>query len=162
MRPLRLFIVATALVALLSLVAGLAAENERVNPNARTRTTETTAEVRAPRAPSSVVEAKVPREKPIVVREGDTVELLVSLKETDTLTIDDFGLDETIGGGLPTPITFVAITPGTYDLKLQNSGGRIGQLVVRPAKPASEGSGGTTPAPTTPEETPAVADPAAA
>lgn len=132
---LRLLIVATAMVAVLALVAGFAAENDRVNRN---RTDTTTTVVRPAAAPGRVVEAKVPSAKPIRVRAGDTVKLTVTLKKDDSVTIDAFGFDETFAAGLPTEVIVTPVAPGTYDLKLQNAGGRIGQLVVKPARPASE------------------------
>lgn len=156
MQPLRLLIVATAMVAVLALVAGFAAENEQNNEDRRNATETVVAP--AP-APTKVIDAYVPRAKPIVARVGQSVQLTVKLTQDDTLTIDAFGLDETIAANVPTPILFTAISPGRYDLKLQNSGKVIGQLVVKPARPASEG-GGTTPEPE--QKAPGVVEPATA
>ncbi|MDB5297859.1 MAG: hypothetical protein JWO31_3842 [Phycisphaerales bacterium] len=156
MKPLRLLIVATAMVAVLALVAGFAAENEQNREDKRTATETVVAP--AP-APTRVINADVPRAKPIVARVGQSVQLTVKLAEDDTLIIDAFGLDEGIAANIPTPILFTAISPGRYDLKLQNSGKVIGQLVVKPARPVSE-SGGTSPTPQ--PESPSVAEPASA
>jgi len=160
---LRLIIVATAMVAVLALVAGFAAENDQRNDSTTTETS-----VAAPAAPSEVVEADVPRVKEILARVGQPVELNVTLTTEDTLVIDAFGLDETIAAGIETPVQFTPVTPGRYELKLQNSGKSIGRLVVRPATGES-GSGGTTPspdsdsdAPEPEQDSPAVPGPSAA
>lgn len=149
---LRLLVVATAMVAVLALVAGFAAENDRVQQERRQATT--TTEARRAVAPGRTVEAKVPNAKPIEVRAGDTVKLTVTLKKDDSVIVDALGFDETFAAGLPTEVILIPAAPGSYDLKLQNAGGRIGQLVVKPARPASE------PAPTERERpgTPAVTD----
>lgn len=133
---LRLLIVASAMVAVLALVAGLAAENDRVRERQRAATTTTAA--RPAVAPGRTIEAKVPSAKPIEVRAGDTVKLTVTLKKDDSVIIDALGFTETFAAGLPTEVIITPAAPGNYDLKLQNGGGRIGRLVVKPARPAAE------------------------
>jgi hypothetical protein len=153
MQPLRLVIVATAMVAVLALIAGFAAENERLDRDGQ----ETVQNVAPAPAPSRVVEADVPRKKAIAARVGQSVQLTVTLPEDDTLVIDAFGLDETVAANIPTPILFTAISPGRYDLKLQNSGKVIGELLVRPARPTAEDDDAA------PEQqSPGVAEPATA
>ncbi|MEV4418803.1 hypothetical protein AB0L40_02365 [Patulibacter sp. NPDC049589] len=149
MQPIRLLVVATAMVAVLALVAGFAATSDRID---RDRTDTETAIVRpAARVNDSLV-ANVPRSKPIVMHVGDTITLNVTLAQDDTLQIEAFGLDEAIAGKIPTPVIVTAVTAGRFPLKLQDSGKSIGELVVKPARPASE-SGGTTPDKRTPEDT---------
>lgn len=153
MQPLRLLIVATAMVAVLALIAGFTSENDQRN---REDAAATETVVAPPTAPSRVLEADLPSTKTIVARVGQTVQLTVKLDAVDSLVLDAFGLDETIPAGIPTPVLFTAISPGRYDLKLQDSGKVIGRLVVREAQP----SGGTTPEPE--QESPGVAEPASA
>ncbi len=153
MQPLRLVIVATAMVAVLALIAGFAAESDRIERDGQ----ETVQNVVPPPAPSRVVEADVPRKKAVSARVGQSVQLNVTLPQDDTLVIDAFGLDEDIAANVPTQVLFTAISPGRYDLKLQNSGEVIGVLVVRPARPVSQDDDAA------PEqESPGVAEPATA
>ncbi|WP_026911842.1 hypothetical protein [Patulibacter minatonensis] len=154
MQPLRLLVVATAMVALLALVAGLAATNDRVE---RGRTT-TTRATPPSTAPSKELEADVPAKKPIEMRVGDTVTLNVTIPELDTLTLEAFGLDESIAANVPTPVIVTAITAGRFPLKLEDSGTSIGELVVKPALPAGEQPAEPAPEkPSTPETAPATA-----
>lgn len=144
MQPIRLLVVATAMVAVLALVAGFAATSDRID---RERTdTETTISRPAARVDSSLV-ADVPRAKPIVMHVGDTITLNVTLKQDDTLQVEAFGLDETLAGKVRTPVIVTAVSAGRFPLRLQDSGKSIGELVVKPARPATEDgtSGGTSP-----------------
>lgn len=155
MQPLRLFVVALAVVALLSIVAGFATRDAAVQDGDRGTATAVT-----PRATSDrTVEAKVPRKEPIVARVGETVELTVTLEDNDTLRLDAFGVEEDIAEGVPTPVLIDAIAPGRYDLKLEDSGRTIGRLVVRAAEdpPAS---GGATPEAQPRQPVPSMTDPA--
>ena len=147
---LRLIIVATGMVAVLALIAGVTSDERDQRRATQTGTTLARPAV----APGRTIEAQVPSAKPISVRAGDTVKLTVTLKKDDSVIVDALGFDETFAAGLATEVILIPAAPGTYDLKLQNAGGRIGQLVVKPARPASEAT------PTEPEqrEAPAVTD----
>lgn len=156
MKPLRLLVIATAMVAVLSIIAGLSVESDRRNQ----RTTTEGATPPAPLvAPSRVVEAKVPSKEPIEVQEGQTVRLTMTLKDEDTVTIDAIGFDETVAAGIPTEILFTPYTPGRFPFRLQNSGKDIGELVVTPARPAP---GRRDAEPATPDEDEPATDPAPA
>lgn len=130
----RLLIVATALVAVLALVAGLTAESDRVR---RERTTTEAAPAPTARVPRTVVDAKVPSGKPIEVQQGQTVKLTITLEKEETVTIDAIGFDETVAAGIPAEVLFSATVPGRFPFKLQNSGKEIGVLVVEPARGAA-------------------------
>lgn len=158
MQPLRLLIVATVMVAVLALVAGFSAENDRRGE--RTTTSEAVAPPAA--TPSRVVEATVPSKEPIEVREGQTIRLTMKLEAEDTVTIDAIGFDETVAAGIPTEILFTPYTPGRFPFKLQNSGKDIGELVVKPARPASEREDPAPAKPDAPAEDPAPAGSASA
>lgn len=136
MQPLRLLVVATAMVAVLALVAGLAATSDRVDQQ-RTAT-ETSVSRPATAPPNDDLTVDVPAKKPIVVRVGDTVTLNVTIPQEDTLTVDAFGLREDIAGDVKTPVIVEAIAQGRYPLRLENSGTSIGTLEVKPALPATE------------------------
>ncbi|MDO9407194.1 hypothetical protein [Patulibacter sp.] len=158
MQPLRLVIVAAAMVAVLALIAGFTSENDQRN---RDEASATQSVVAPPPVPSRVVEADLPSTKTVVAQVGQTVQLTVKLDAVDSLVLDAFGLDTTIPAGIATPVLFTAISPGRYDLKLQDSGKVIGRLVVREARPGGS-SGGTTPQAEPEQETPGVAEPATA
>jgi hypothetical protein len=155
MQPLRLLVVATAMIGLLALVAGFAATDDRLRDDTETQTNA----VVPPAVSDRTVEAKVPRTKPIVARVGETVQLTVTLKADDTVLLDAFGVEEDIAAGVPTSVLIPAVSPGRYDLKLEGSGKRIGQLVVRAAEDAPSG-GGTEPEPDLEEQAPSLTDPA--
>lgn len=159
MRPLRLIIIATVMVAVLSLVAGFSAENDRRGE----RTTTSEGAVARPAAtPNRVVEAKVPSKEPIEVREGETIRLTMTLATEDTVTIDEIGFDETVAAGIPTEILFTPYTPGEFPFRLQNSGKDIGTLVVKPARPVPERQEPAPAKPAEPTDDPAPAGSASA
>lgn len=137
--PLRLVLVATTMVAVLALVAGFAAEGG--SPD-RQRTGTSATDARPAAAPGRVVEATVPTAAPIRVRLGDTVKLRVTLEQDDSIVVDAFGFDEPFAAGQPTEVFVTPSAPGTYDLELQDTGGRVGRLLVRPARRASEAPSG--------------------
>lgn len=155
MQPLRLFVVALAVVALLSIVAGFATRGDVARDGEQGTSTSVT-----PRATSDrVVEAKLPRSKAIVARVGETVALTVTLDADDTVVLDAFGVDEDVARGIPTEVLIDAIAPGRYDLELEESGRTIGRLVVRAAKDAPE-SGGNAPEAEPQQRIPSMTDPA--
>jgi hypothetical protein len=145
-QPLRLLVVATAMVAVLALVAGFAATSDRVERD-RTLTGTTPAPGPAPRVKDLTASLPSRGGRPIRMRVGDTLTLNVVLPEDDTLEVPDFGVEEPIAGGIRTQVLITAPTVGTYRLHLQDADRDIGELQVLPARTSTE------PAPATPEPT---------
>lgn len=102
----------------------------------RTEPTATTALPLVPPDTGAVLHATLPADRTVRAPEGRIVELRISSLEPDIARIDALGLHGPVGPGLDGPaLRFVAEPIGSYAVRLDVGGTRIGTIDVVAAKP---------------------------
>lgn len=132
--------------------------------------TETTTTIATPpaRQPSRTINAELPRKRPIEARVGDTINLLLTLKQGDTVAIDAFGFEEGIASGVPTVVRFLVTQAGTYKLIGRETNEPLAVIIARPpellkpAAPKDANPTTTAPAPAPRDAAPTTTNPATA
>jgi hypothetical protein len=89
----------------------------------------------APRASSAptprAVEGAVPASAPLVAQLGAIVRLRVGAEGSDHVVVDGLGVRAPIGPGTTGMVEFVADSPGSWPVRLDPSGVRIGTVEVQ-------------------------------
>lgn len=118
----RLLIIALSFLVLTTLLGALAPpsrEDQAVKP-------ETPARV----VPAVEATGELPADETVRAKVGDVVVLRVRASAPDVVRIDALGLDADLSPALPARMEFVATHEGRFPVVLEQSGRRIGTLVV--------------------------------
>ena len=83
-------------------------------------------------APSSgAVEGTLPARAPVVADVGTIVRLRVGSENADHVVVDGLGVRAPVGPGTTGVVEFVADSPGSWPVRLDPSGTRIGTVEVQ-------------------------------
>src|SRR4051812_40493357 len=90
---------------------------------------------RAPSAPAAPADGQVqgtlPATAPLVAGVGSIVRLRVGVQDADHVVVDGLGVRAPVGQGTTGVVEFVADSPGSWPVRLDPSGVRIGTVEVQ-------------------------------
>jgi hypothetical protein len=81
-------------------------------------------------AAAGVVSATLPADRVVRAKVGDQIELRVTSEAPDILTIPELAVRAPVGPGVTGPIRFSALSPGTFDARLDLAQSVIGRVSV--------------------------------
>jgi hypothetical protein len=84
-----------------------------------------------PAPTEQTVEGKLPSSAPLVAGVGSIVRLQVGAEDADHVVVDGLGVRAPVGPGTTGVVEFVADSPGSWPVRLDPSGVRIGTVEVQ-------------------------------
>lgn len=78
-----------------------------------------------------VVQGTLPSAAPLVADLGSVVRLHIGAQEDDHVVVDGLGVRAPVGPGTTGTVEFVADSPGTWPVRLDPSGVRVGTVEVQ-------------------------------
>lgn len=131
--PRRLALLFALLLVLSAVLTAIAPRDEPDDAGDRSPDTATASATGAD--VTAAVRGVLPRDRVVRARVGDDVELTVTARGPDSVTIGGLGLTDAAIPGAPAQFSFRADRAGTFAVALTISGGRAGRIVVRDAGP---------------------------
>jgi hypothetical protein len=115
-----------AVLLAIGLIAAAIAPQQRVKPAPVFPAPGTAA---APATPA--VEGTLPATAPLIAGVGSVVRLQVGVETPDDVVVDGLGVRAPVGPGTTGVVEFVADSPGSWPVRLDPSGTRIGTVEVQ-------------------------------